>query len=115
MINVQVLPTGNLLLTADNDGRADLASAYHDGGYARADMEVFSEIEPSWRAVSPESIGALTDSPIICAEIFQPVPDNDGDSYNVDPEAVFYWFPNYQVCDPWEQLKNRGRVEFQCS
>lgn len=87
MINVQVLPNGNMLLTADNDGRA----------------------------VSPEAIGALTDSPIICAEIFQPVPDDEGESYNVDPEAVFYWFPNYQVCDPWEQLKNCGRVEFHCS
>lgn len=113
MINVRILSNGNLLFTADNFGRAALSDAYHMGGYPRAESDVFSEIEPAWRAVAPEAIGALTDAPIVCAEAFQPMPDDSGESYDVDPEAVFYWFPDYAIRDPWEELKNSGRVIFQ--
>ena len=96
MIRARVQTDGRLKITADNLSRVDLRNCYESGGYFDAEAVVKSDI---WRwnfhFVKPEDVGALTDSPIIRAG------NND-----------VWWFPNYQITDPWQELKDRGRVFF---
>jgi len=107
---VKVLPNGNLLITAGNLARQGLADAYRDGGYAAAECFVGEYILPECGAfIPPENIGALTDSPIVCLDADYP---DDGIGPIPHDGIPVYWFPNYQVVDPWELLKNTGRVIF---
>ena len=108
-ISYRELPGGALRITADNAGRADLADATRAGGYHRAESEVAESIVGNGlEFVAPEHIGALTDAPII-AEGF-------GFTDEGEPElsegAKVWWFPDYQVRDPWALLRDTGRVDF---
>ena len=97
MIRAQIQKDGCLKITADNISRTDLRHTYEIGhGYYGAENMVKSDIwHWNFHFVKPETVGALTDSPIIQAG-------------NKD----VWWFPNYQIMDPWEELKNKGRVIF---
>lgn len=56
--------------------------------------------------VRPEEIGALTDS-IILSECSPP---NEGESYPSD--ACFFWFPDYMLRSPLQDLIENGSVTF---
>ena len=106
------LVNGDLRITADQDDRADLAYAYGEGGYPRAEATVIDRIVGNGLdSVAPEHIGALTDAPIFA----------DGFSFNdageplLEADAKVWWFPNYMVRDPWAQLRDTGRVDFTLS
>lgn len=55
--------------------------------------------------VSPEEIGALTDAPIF-GEVSR---DDQGKITHIDS---LYWFPDYAVKNPAEELKEKGKVVF---
>lgn len=97
-----------VLLTADNESRAELADAFRAGGYPRAEDYVGEALHEHWEFVRPEEVGALTDAPILA--------ECDGMERNDAGELVevgkVCWYPNYQVFDPWAILRNTGRVEF---
>lgn len=112
MINVKIDSARHvLILTADNEGRAALKDAYGRGGYYNAEGEVAEALHEAYEFVRPENVpGALTDAPILVDCDFLEHPDN-GDLIIRDGAAI-YWFPDYMVTDPFDQLKNTGRVEF---
>lgn len=60
-----------------------------------------------WEFVRPEVIGALTDSPILSNDTTQ---DDRGNYTHV---GNVWWFPNYQISDPAQFLKDKGFVYFQ--
>jgi len=96
-----------LTFMADNEGRADLAAAYRAGGYPRAESEVLSATGGNGlEMVAPEDIGALTSAPIFSDDFGR------ADSGEVAHCGRVFWFPDYMVRDPWEELKNKGRVVF---
>jgi hypothetical protein len=90
---------GDLVFIADNEARSELAYAYREGGYPRAERDILEAVcGGDICRVYPEDIGALTDSPL-----FEGGPPKN---------PSFWWFPNYQITDPWSELKNKGRVVF---
>jgi hypothetical protein len=106
-----------LVITASNRGRADLADAYRRGnngptsGYYYAESHIAECFHEAYEFVDPGDVpGAMTDAPILVDSDGIARPDN-GETI-ILPEARVFWFPNYAVEDPWETLKNRGRVEF---
>lgn len=108
-----ILPNGDLRITADNATRAGLAEAYRSGGYYEAESLMLEFMRNGWNEmpldiIPPENIGALTDAPIL-AEAEYP---DDGGGPVPYPESPVWWFPDYCIIDPWEELKNKGRVIF---
>lgn len=111
MINVTYDSKSHILiLTADNEGRADLKSAYSSQGYYGAETTVSEALHEAYEFIEPEDIGALTSAPILVDCDHLAYPDN-GDRVVIEGARIF-WFPNYAVTDPWEVLKNTGRVVF---
>jgi hypothetical protein len=102
MIKAKIKSNGTLLITADNEGRNELKQSW-----LWADAYVAEELhKDNFDFVLPEWVGALTSSPIITNDLCfnnNGVPDYVGDTW---------WFPNYMITDPWEELKNKGRVVF---
>ncbi|PAL23580.1 hypothetical protein [Sphingopyxis sp. GW247-27LB] len=98
-----------LLFTASNAGRADLASAAADGGYYRAESEVCENIGGNGlEPVPPEMLG-LTDMPAFSCGLTWDAEENRA----WDGEGCPIWgFPDYQIRDPWAELRRRGRVIF---
>ena len=105
------LRNNTLLLTADNESRAELADAFRNGGYHYAEHIVAEELHEKWEFIGASVIGALTDAPIVtkCDELYH---NDDGDIIAVGKVA---WFPDYMVRDPWAELRNCGRVAFTLS
>jgi hypothetical protein len=101
-----------LVLIANNEGRAALAENYRlKRGYRGAEGIVAEALHEQFEFVVLEYIsGALTDAPILVACDDLGYPDN-GECV-ITPSAPIFWFPNYMVEDPFETLKNRGRVAF---
>lgn len=103
-----------LIITADNESRADLADAYRDqsnyGGCIKAESLVGDGLHEKWEFIQPEDVGALTDAPILCDADGLDYPDDGGRIVRNDAKVA--WFPNYMVTDPWEVLRNTGRVTF---
>lgn len=66
-----------------------------------------------WDWLAPEDIGALTDAPILsnCTSI-----EDDGTRVlhgeGCGGSCGVFWFPDYQVTDPLEVLRDTGRVFF---
>lgn len=101
-----------LIVTADNESRADLADAYRRGGYYYAEGEIAEGLrdlyEPRGADDTPDAW--LSDAPYMI--------DCDGIAYADNGETPVYIgtpifaFPDYCTIDPWARLKNTGRVEF---
>ena len=106
------LRNNTVLLTADNESRAKLADLMRgEEGFQRAEHYVAEELHEQWEFIRPEEVGAITDSPLL-AECDGLDRDNDGELTAVGNVC---WFPNYMVTDPWESLRNHGRVVFDLS
>jgi hypothetical protein len=100
-----------LVLLADNEARADLRDGYKRDGYCGAEQVVCEGLHEQFDFVAPEYVpGALTDAPILTRSDDRAYPDNG--EVVLYPSARIFWFPNYMVEDPWETLKNTGRVKF---
>lgn len=101
-----------LVITASNDGRATLADLYREGrGYNGAESELAEAFHEAYEFVRPEDVpGAMTAAPILVDADDVLHPDNG--EILILPRSRVFWFPDYCVEDPYETLKNRGRVEF---
>lgn len=107
MIQAKILKNGTLKITADNQGRADLKEAWNELEYYPTEDFITEELRlQSFEFVRPEWVGALTDSPIITDEL------GIADDGTADYMGDVWWYPNYMITDPWEELKNKGRVIF---
>ena len=101
MIRAKVQVDGRLKITADNEGRRELKESWH-----WAESAVAEELGDQFQFVLPEWVGALTSSPIITNKL------TIGDNGTAEYVGDTWWFPNYQITDPWQELKDRGRVFF---
>ena len=112
-LTLTVLPNGNLRLAASNEARARLRELQARG---MDEVSILCELtEPYWTNGSycPFDAGAghpfvgLTDAPCVAESMDYP-DDADG------PEIVgrLWWFPNYMVTSPIDELKRKGRVVF---
>jgi hypothetical protein len=110
MIRATILKNGGLKITADNEGRRDLKEAFAFPPWGCADDLVAESLGGEFQFVRPEWVAALTSAPIITNELS--FPDQDDGGY---PDYVgdVWWFPGYMLDDPWELLKNTGRVFFE--
>lgn len=105
-----------LIVTASNDARAALKDAYvrgekHGSGYYNAEGVLAEAFLDYYEFVQPEYVpGAMTDAPILVDADDVMHPDNGEIVLTLN--ARVFWFPNYMVEDPFETLKNTGRVEF---
>lgn len=99
-----------LILTADNEARAELAEAYRRDGYRGAEDLLadwgFNGANGGLQFLPPEKIPeAMTDMPLLAEWTHE---DDDG-------ATIFgpvWGFPDYCILDPWAILRDRGRVEF---
>ena len=110
-MKVTILKNGFVKITANNEDRAELKYAYEQGGYPQADdyvRECLTNLY--WEFVQPEWVSALTNAPIITNDI---VFGENGDCYFPTNIGDVWWFPSYMLKDPWEALKNKGRVIFE--
>jgi hypothetical protein len=105
------IENGRLILTSDNTSRADLKEAYARGGYYAAESVVAENLHEIFDFIPPENIAALTDAPILADAGGVDWPDS-GEGPIPSPDCRVFWFPSYAIRDPWQQLKNTGRVEF---
>lgn len=106
-VSFEIIERG-LVFTADEETMEEIQELMRDDKSTYWD--VFSEVFEypicnglSW--VHPEDIGALTDSPIFS----DGAPDDDG---NYSDDDQFFWFPEYMVTDPIEELATKGKVVF---
>ncbi len=110
----KILDNGNLLITADNEFRRYIREGYEECGYIGAECNVMDYLRSSaggWiEMLKPEVLGALTSAPILTID---PAMNDDGDFVPFPTDAPVWWYPDYAVSDPWEELKNKGRVVFQ--
>lgn len=106
MLNTYRTP-GGLKITAGNEARRELAEA--DGYWARESL-VAEWLHEAFEFLRPEEIGALTDAPILgdCDTI-----ERDEMGELTATGGPVWFFADYALLDPWEELKNRGRVTFQ--
>lgn len=107
MITATKLPNGDLRITAANVARAELAYNLRRGAYTTAEEDVVDALRgQGFDFVLPERVGALTCSPIFGEDASY----NDDGAYEV--RGDLYWFPDYQITDPWRELAYKGRVVF---
>lgn len=100
-----------LVLTASNEGRATLREAYARGGYRYAESEIAEAFHEAYEFIDAGHIpGAMTDAPIL-ADCDGVVTCDNGAVVVLESARVFA-FMDYMLVDPFEQLKNTGRVEF---
>lgn len=110
-VNCQVLPSGDLLVTADNETRAEIARGMNDFGYWGTFADAF-EPHSCNGSYTPFDAGdgdpfvGLTSAPCIAETLFY---DDDG---RRDIDGRLWWFPDYMVRDPLDELKSHGRTVF---
>jgi hypothetical protein len=107
-MNYKTLANGDLLLTASNSDRAELARIIRDADYGSEESFIAECYHERLYFIRPEAVGALTDAPILCDDMSWP---DDGDIVPRDTANV-WWFPDYMIRDPWAELARFGRVRF---
>ncbi len=108
-VGYKVLSTGNLILTVNNQARHELAEGWRD--HHDWDRQWYDIIGPFQEngmlyPVDPDDIAALTSAPILTDDL---IVEADGSRHVL---GRVWWFPDYMVRDPLEELRNTGRVEF---
>jgi hypothetical protein len=104
-----ITPNGNLEITVDEELQKELQEM--DDGEIQADTTLHDVFEPllsnselTW--TNPEDIGALTDAPILSDVMI----DDDED---VPEDAHFWYYDNYALRSPLEDLARDGKTVFQ--
>jgi hypothetical protein len=104
MIKATILKNGCLKITADNAGRHELAQCNY---FDKIEVHIAEELHrDNFEFIRPEWVGALTDSPILTNDL------SIGDTGVAEFVGDVWWFPNYMITDPWQELKNKGKVIF---
>jgi len=103
-----VWPNGNLKITADNEARAWIKEQLKECSVINlwpVFVEEFIGFYYPWLRLASDDdlcdMGALTSSPVLIETA-----NNGGPSSN--PRV--WWFPNYQIENEFETLKNSGRL-----
>ena len=101
---------GDLLIRIDHDGRNELRAQVKDAGF-QSDVFMYDTFEwllgnSDLEWIAPEEIGALTDAPILG------IVDRYGNGVLKRVENSF-WYPNYCLRSPQEDLVEYGEVIFQ--
>ena len=113
-VNLEELPSGNLKISLlpGEENKAEVerihkeqCNAYY--GDIMAILEYWSDCYELLQERFYEHIGALTSSPIIVKDLDI---DDNGDFENV---GKTWWYPDYQVSDPVEELLKHGYVIFE--
>lgn len=113
IITLKELPDGSLQIELDNteEAREELEALMDK----HPDNTVWAELlEPystngGYSLISPETIGALTESPIIASE---PVSWDDNEDMYLHKDAKVWWFPDYMVRSELGELLEKGFVVF---
>ncbi len=112
MITCRILPSGNLLVTASNTARQELADCIARGyDYWTIFADAFENYSCNG-SFTPFDAGngnpfvGLTSAPCIAESMM-----HHGDE--LVPDGDVWWFPDYMIRDPLEELKNHGRTVFQ--
>jgi hypothetical protein len=106
------LVNGNLEIRADEEYRGELMAMQEDWDQRGVDAdsrlaEVLEHyLANGWEWVQPEEIGALTAAPILSDDVER---DDEG---KIVKAGKVYWYPQYEVFDPLEQLIQTGSVIF---
>jgi hypothetical protein len=107
------LANGNLQISADDAYCLEIKQmqADWDRRGVDADSRLAEVLEyylaNGWEWLRPEEIGALTSAPILSDDVER---DDEG---TVVKTGKVYWYPQYQVADPIEQLIDNGSVIFE--
>lgn len=107
-ISAKPLENGNLEISVtDESERQEIADAIAGGDVSDNSMyDAFERLVAngySW--IAPEQIGALTSAPILS--------DSPGDDQgNPDPNANYWWYPQYETRSPMEDLAETGKTIF---
>ncbi len=101
MFDKEILSNGDLLFTADDEGKEELnTDSYHQ------EQEITEYFGDTIYLLNPEYIGALTDAPIFIEDLSI---EDDG---KITVYGKLWAFMNYQTENPWDILKDTGRVIF---
>ena len=110
-VNLEKTPEGNLAihLTAEGQKEFPTIEAERDARGINAALHLLLEdhLASGWDYVAPEDIGALTAAPILSDNVLW---DDAGDVAAV--ERV-YWYPDYQIHDEIEELREKLVIMFQ--
>jgi hypothetical protein len=110
-LTITVLPSGDLLLAAGNAARSELKRMREN----RSDVDALTELtEPYWTngSYAPFDAGegnpfvGLTSAPCIAEDLDYP---DDGQRQII---GRFWYFPDYMLRSPIDELIKRGRVVF---
>lgn len=103
-----ITANGNLKITME-----DHDIEYLEGDYDDRSCHAVDELRDEYMFILPEWIGALTDAPILVTwdDIYIP-PDNSQPRLRVNASGGIWWYPDYQILCPWEQLLEHGEVIF---
>jgi hypothetical protein len=99
---------GNLRITLLDDAQEDvqeIASKDLDADNKLAQV-IEWQLVNGWTMLRPEDVGALTDAPILSEDV-----DTD-DQGNVRSVGIVYWYTEYEVRDPVEQLLQNHFIIF---
>ncbi len=100
---------GNLHITLLPEAREDvqeIASSQQLTSDNKLAEVIEWHIGNGWSFVSPEDVSALTDAPILSDDI------EYGNNGQVQRVGVVYWYQEYEIHDPIEQLLKHGFVDF---
>lgn len=111
MVDCKILPNGDLEVTANEETREHIRENEANDGYWETLCRIF---EPYWTNGSYQPFDAgegnpnvgLTSAPCIAESM--DVPDS-GENVIV---GRLWWYPNYMVRDPLDDLRDTGRTVF---
>lgn len=110
-VTAKELPNGDLLVTADNATRSDIAYGLREHGYWVAFADAFEGYSCNG-SYTPFDAGegnpfvGLTSAPCIAESMST---EDDGTQVI---HGSFWYFPDYAIRDPLEELATRGRTIF---
>lgn len=108
--DLEILPNKDLKISITADGREELAEMDARENNPGTDYKLARLLEyhlgNGWEFVRPEEVSALTSSPILSNDVSR---DDDGELTAI---GEVWWFPNYQVINEVEEMKDSGFVIF---
>lgn len=109
-INFEELPDGSLKITLTDEGREELTERKENDNYMGIWSSLLEETQcnGSYGLVTPDEVGALTDSIIIVNN----VDINDEGDFVEHEDTKYWWFPNYMVIDELQELLDNNEVIF---
>jgi len=110
-VNLCKTAEGDLRIERSEHGHKDfrVIEAVRDTQGSRAALFAMLEdhLLSGWEMIRPEEIAALTDAPILADDVER---DDRG---RLTAVGRVYWYPEYQLLDPIEELRERFEIVLQ--